>query len=304
MTSLESGFASMYSQTAGNFVDASIPSLAGAHNIMQPPAVISSQYGHRGMAPSPIENSFSSGSSTPSFASMSPSLSYSNSELGGASCDSSRPTSPMFNQTGSPDGYLSERRLRKFDSESSSQIIRSRKSSTSSTSSNASQRPVLIRHIESIHEKLLWNCVGCKSNLSRRDAVTRHINLSPMDSVCRSVGTIGQIKMINGNEIHYEVSAYRAKPLDEVMSRMGKKMPPILKREADFAKGRNEGNLDTTFGNDCKYVDDVLYRLTEVENENSDVSVKMEECSSEDYEDEAGQKKRRRPSVPTFARKK
>ncbi|KAF9099619.1 hypothetical protein BGX23_000662 [Mortierella sp. AD031] len=101
---------------------------------------------------------------------------------------------------------------------------------------------VLVRHIESIHDKLLWNCVGCKSNLSRRDAVTRHINLSPMDSVCRAVGTIGQIKMLNGTEIHYEISSYKAKPLDEVMSRMGKKISAALRQEIDRAKAMAEAN--------------------------------------------------------------
>jgi hypothetical protein len=95
---------------------------------------------------------------------------------------------------------------------------------------------VLVRHIESIHDKLLWNCVGCKSNLSRRDAVTRHINLSPMDSICRAVGTIGQIKTSNGAEVHYEISSYRAKPLDEVMNRMGKKISTTLRKEIDRSK--------------------------------------------------------------------
>ncbi|KAF9112243.1 hypothetical protein BGX27_003752 [Mortierella sp. AM989] len=346
MTSLESGFASMYPQTTGNGVDAAAPNMAGAHNIIQSSAMTSAQRYHWSMAPSPVESNFNSGSSTPSFASMSPSLSYANSELGGASCNSSRPTSPLFNQSGLYDGYLSERRLRKLDSESSSQIIRSRKSSTSSTSSSASQRrmsmlresttspssplfnsaltvtstimptnqcptcgqcfagpAVLVRHIESIHEKLLWNCVGCKSNLSRRDAVTRHINLSPMDSVCRAVGTIGQIKMINGNEIHYEISSYRAKPLDEVMNRMGKKISPAMRREIDLAKARNEEGGDVNLYNGFKYEDDILDRLDEDVNEDEDVQIKQEE-PSEEYEDEAGQKKRRRPSVPTLARKK
>ncbi|GJJ69445.1 hypothetical protein EMPS_01791 [Entomortierella parvispora] len=247
---------------------------------------------------SPVDSCFSSGSSTPSSAgsSMSPSLSYSPTELSGTvSRESSRATSP----SNLYEAYLVERRLRRVGDGSepvgpSSLIIRSRKSSTSSTSSSLSQRrmstlrettnatpkvitaataaavtgttsvttsaasptasspkstttaattttspthqcptcglcfagpAVLVRHIESIHDKLLWNCVGCKSNLSRRDAVTRHINLSPMDSICRQVGTIGQLKMIHGTEIQYEISPYRAKPLDEVMSRMGKKAP-------------------------------------------------------------------------------
>ncbi|KAF8967199.1 hypothetical protein BGZ46_000234, partial [Entomortierella lignicola] len=334
MTSLETDFASMYPQTAGSIVETSAPSLAGANNIIHSSMITPTQHYHWGIVPSPVESSFNSGSSTPSFASMSPALSYSSSELGGASCDSSRPTSPMFNHPGTYE-YLTERRLRKLESESSL-IIRSRKSSTSSTSSNVSQRrmstlresttappspstnstltvtsttspnnqcvicgqcfagpAVLVRHVESIHEKLLWNCVGCKSNLSRRDAVTRHINLSPMDSICRAVGTIGQIKMINGSEIHYEVSSYRAKPLDEVMSRMGKKISTALKREIDLAKARGEG---------AKFEDDMLDRLDEDENEDADLQIKLE--LDEEYEDEAGQKKRRRPSLPNFARKK
>ncbi|KAF9342983.1 hypothetical protein BGX26_006473, partial [Mortierella sp. AD094] len=338
MTSLESNFASMYPQTTGSVVDT-------AHNVIQSSAATPAQHYHRGMAPSPVESSLHSGSSTPSFAPMSPALSYSNSELSSTSCNSSRPTSPSFNQSGTYERYLSEHRLCKLEFESPSQITDSRKSSISSISSIASQRrmstlresttsptspsansaltvistttptnqcvacgqcfagpAVLVRHVESIHEKLLWNCVGCKSNLSRRDAVTRHINLSPMDSVCRAVGTIGQIKMINGSEIQYEVSSYRAKPLDEVMNRMGKKISTALRRDIDLAKARGEGG-DLSFCNVTKFEDDVLDRLDEDENEDADIQVKLEELS-EEYEDEAGQKKRRRPSLPTFARKK
>jgi len=141
--------------------------------------------------------------------------------------------------------------------------------------------------------------------------VTRHINLSPMDSVCRSTGTIGQIKMINGSELHFEVSMYKAKPLDEVMSRMGKKITPALRREIDMAKARNdEGSFDgTIYG--FKYEEETLDRLDEDVNEEEedddvDVQVKLEEMGGEDYEvvDENGQGKRRRPSHPTLARKK
>ncbi|KAG0353865.1 hypothetical protein BGZ54_001997, partial [Gamsiella multidivaricata] len=214
------------------------PSMSAASNIVQ----AGQQDYSWGFVSSPVESSFSSESSTPSFAS--PSSSYTYSEMT-PSCQSSRAASP----SSAYDGFVSERRIRRveFDGLSSS-IIRSRKSSTSSTSSMGSQRrtsnlrepsacgilsptspqmnqitsttspthqcpqcgqcfagpAVLVRHIESIHEKLLWNCVGCKSNLSRRDAVTRHINLSPMDSICRAVGTIGQVKTSNGIEVHYE----------------------------------------------------------------------------------------------------
>ncbi|KAK3845310.1 MAG: hypothetical protein J3R72DRAFT_436462 [Linnemannia gamsii] len=241
-----------------------------------------------GFVSSPVESCFSSGSSTPLFAS--PSSSYAHSDMP-ASCQSSRAASPSFAPSSLYDNFLAnERRIKRMDNDSSNNlIIRSRKSSTSSTSSIASQRrastlresalvpsppatnnnscstptpsssttpsssstgthqcpkclqrfagpAVLVRHIESIHDKLLWNCVGCKSNLSRRDAVTRHINLSPMDSICRAVGTIGQIKTSNGAEVHYEISSYRAKPLDEVMNRMGKKISTTLRNEIDRSK--------------------------------------------------------------------
>ncbi|KAF9121845.1 hypothetical protein BGX30_002345 [Mortierella sp. GBA39] len=126
-----------------------------------------------------------------------------------------------------------------FNSGSSTPSFASSMSPTLSYSSFELGSSVLVRHIESIHDKLLWNCVGCKSNLSRRDAVTRHINLSPMDSVCRTVGTIGQIKMLNGSEVHYEISSYKAKPLDEVMNRMGKKISATLRQEIDRAKANN-----------------------------------------------------------------
>ncbi|KAG0006727.1 hypothetical protein BGZ65_004579 [Modicella reniformis] len=249
-------------------IPASSPSMAAANNIVQ-----ASQQGYPwGFVSSPIESSFSSGSSTPLFAS--PPSSYAHSEMA-ASCESSRAASPSLTLPNAYDVYLSERRIKRMESDGSPRsILRSRKSSISSTSSMNSQRrttslrgstspssprsnqtgnsspthqcpkcgqcfagpAVLVRHIESIHDKLLWNCVGCKSNLSRRDAVTRHINLSPMDSICRAVGTIGQVKTSNGVEVHYEVSTYRAKPLDEVMSRMGKKISTALRKEIDRSK--------------------------------------------------------------------
>ncbi|KAI9240582.1 MAG: hypothetical protein BYD32DRAFT_145031 [Podila humilis] len=238
-----------------------------------------------GLVSSPVDSCFSSGTSTPAFAS--PSSSYTHSDM--PSCESSRATSPsLYSNHHNPyDSYLSERRLKRLEESS---IIRSRKSSTSSTSSLTSQRrmsalrespmsptsnntamssstvtpssshqcpkcnqcfagpAVLVRHIESIHDKLMWNCVGCKSNLSRRDAVTRHINLSPMDSICRSVGTIGQVKTSNGVEVHYEVSSYRAKPLDEVMSRMGKKISSALRKEIDRSKAAAAAAAAAEFG--------------------------------------------------------
>ncbi|KAG0265407.1 hypothetical protein BG011_004792 [Mortierella polycephala] len=240
------------------------PSMSAANNIVR-----TQQSYPWGFVTSPVESNFSSGTSTPLFTS-SP-VSYANSEIA-TSCQSSRAASPSYAGSGIYDGCIPDRRSR----QSPNPIIRSRKSSTSSmgsqgrvshlrdssASSTASSSPaattsnssstsshqcpkcgqcfagpaVLVRHIESIHEKLLWNCVGCKSNLSRRDAVTRHINLSPMDSICRIIGTIGQIKISNGVEAHYEVSSYCAKPLDEVMNRMGKKISTALRREINRSK--------------------------------------------------------------------
>ncbi|KAG0365410.1 hypothetical protein BGZ54_006555, partial [Gamsiella multidivaricata] len=356
MTSLESGIASMYSQTTST-AKKFVPQQQQQSSIVSPV-----QHYPWGMAPSPVESCFTSDSSTPSFAPLSPSISYSNSDLGSMSCDSSRPTSPSFNQSGFMyEGYLLERRLHRQGSESS--IIRSRKSSTSSTSSIVSQRrmstlresttspssfsgmttttttissspastllsspthqcpkcgqcfagpAVLVRHIESIHDKLLWNCVGCKSNLSRRDAVTRHINLSPMDSVCRAVGTIGQIKMINGNEIQYEISSYRAKPLDEVMNRMGKKISTTLRKEIDLAKvrgsnGDNGSTVHTSSGGlEGLEEDEGLDCLGGRGSEDADGRTELE-AEDERYgedEDEVQQKKRRRSSMPTLARRK
>ncbi|KAG0341143.1 hypothetical protein BG000_010072 [Podila horticola] len=236
------------------------PNTATAVNVHGFPGYIT--WGHTS---SPVDSNFS-GPSTPSFASLSPSLSHSSNSETSASCESSRATSPSGLTHESNSGashHHTERRKRLSVSDSSS--IRASQSSTSPTSSTGStskrrmstlrestvndtlstptttsptttsshQCPqcglcfagpaVLVRHIESIHDKLLWNCVGCKSNLSRRDAVTRHINLSPMDSICRAVGTIGQIKMLDGSEVHYEISTYRAKPLEEATGRTGAK---------------------------------------------------------------------------------
>ncbi|KAF9325477.1 hypothetical protein BGZ91_002393, partial [Linnemannia elongata] len=301
MTSTESEqqammFESSMSPMSGTWESSSVapmaasPSMSAANNIVR-----SGQYQQQqsqqqsnypwGFVSSPVESSFSSGSSTPLFAS--PSSSYTQSDMvTSSSCQSSRAASPSFAPSSFYENFLTNgRRIKRRNSECSNLIIRSRKSSTSSTSSIVSQRrastlresaltpsspstanhsgcstpapatststgthqcpkcgqrfagpAVLVRHIESIHDKLLWNCVGCKSNLSRRDAVTRHINLSPMDSICRAVGTIGQIKTSNGAEVHYEISSYRAKPLDEVMNRMGKKISTTLRKEIDRSK--------------------------------------------------------------------
>ncbi|KAF9910272.1 hypothetical protein EC991_007001 [Linnemannia zychae] len=202
---------------------------------------------------------------------------------------------------------------------------------------------VLVRHIESIHDKLLWNCVGCKSNLSRRDAVTRHINLSPMDSICRAVGTIGQIKMLNGSEVHYEISSYKAKPLDEVMNRMGKKISAALRQEIDRAKAMAEANnaaaaasavsmTDPTVPNmvpmgahhhhqhDYGFSDDIMAHLREATvtdavvgasdstaliEMNEDLMMVGEEYEEEmEYESDGSQKKRRRPFQHTFGQRK
>lgn len=48
--------------------------------------------------------------------------------------------------------------------------------------------------------------------------------------------------MLNGSEVHYEISSYKAKPLDEVMNRMGKKISPTLRQEIDRAKAMTEAN--------------------------------------------------------------
>ncbi|KAG0375405.1 hypothetical protein BGX24_009160, partial [Mortierella sp. AD032] len=201
---------------------------------------------------------------------------------------------------------------------------------------------VLVRHIESIHDKLLWNCVGCKSNLSRRDAVTRHINLSPMDSICRNVGTIGQIKMLNGSELHYEVSSYKAKPLDEVMNRMGKKISAALRQEIDRAKAMAEANnaavaaanvvsvVDPIVANivamgahhhqqqqqqhDYGFSEDIMARLSETTANSATttllgmdeelITVGGEYEEEMEYESDGSQKKRRRPFQHTFGQRK
>ncbi|KAF9898247.1 hypothetical protein BX616_004290, partial [Lobosporangium transversale] len=158
----------------------------------------------------------------------------------------SRKSSTSSNSSVGSQPYRRTSNLRETSNHNTLRMGPNTSSSSTSSSSSSHQCPkcgqcfaglaVLARHIESIHDKLLWNCVGCKSNLSRRDAVTRHINLSPMDSICRAVGTIGQVKLTNGVEVHYEVSSYRAKPLEEVMSRMGKKIPTQLRKEIDRSK--------------------------------------------------------------------
>ncbi|KAF9937919.1 hypothetical protein BGZ65_000760 [Modicella reniformis] len=328
-TSPEPSITPMYPQQGYSNLYSTSPSMAPTSNSVQSSAICDpAQQYQWGVAPSPVDPNFNSGSSTP-FTSPSPSLSHSHSDLSGVTCSISRSTSPIFESSSS--------------SSSSSLPIRSRKSSTSSTSSSVSQRrmstlrelamvpsspsppltpnhqcpkceqyfagpAVLLRHIESIHEKLLWNCAGCKSNLSRRDAVTRHINLSPMDSICRQVGTIGQIKMINGTEIHYEVSSYRAKPLDEVMNRMGKKTP-VLKKEVEEVKIHSAGegiSISTPadyngFGFEGEGGSE---RMNDSESEYSQASMELEH-QSEEYDDgERQQKKRRRSLQSTLSRRK
>ncbi|KAF9968623.1 hypothetical protein BGZ70_001359 [Mortierella alpina] len=88
-----------------------------------------------------------------------------------------------------------------------------------------------------------------------------------MESICRTVGRIGQIKTLNGTEVHCEISSYRAKPLDEVMSRMGKKISTELKNEIDRAKGMNGLS------------EEMLDRLVETE----------EGCAEDDEEEEEGE---------------
>ncbi|KAF9350672.1 hypothetical protein BGX34_001041 [Mortierella sp. NVP85] len=344
-TSLEPNMASMYPQHPQNVT--SPPMNATGHGI-QSSMVQSYQWG---VGASPVDTSFNSESSP--FSSSSPSLSNTNFDNTRTSCDSSRPTSPLFGHGGHFEGHGSERRVRAQESEvgssSTGHHVLSRKSSMSSTTSSGSsprrmsmavasspsssmcppspQTPtvnnmngashsssqqthqcpkcgqyfagpaVLLRHIESIHDKLLWNCVGCKSNLSRRDAVTRHINLSPMDSICRQVGAIGQIKMINGTEFHQEISSYRAKPLDEVMNRMGKKIPANLRKEMDQAKVHEDiESTPTTLPQDGGFENGLEdYPITPMELE----------IKNEEYNDGDGQqKRRRRPSQSIVRRKK
>ncbi|KFH73283.1 hypothetical protein MVEG_00501 [Podila verticillata NRRL 6337] len=336
MTSLDSGIASMYptgaTQLTKDFITTTSP-----NTTMAPGPGYT--WGHTS---SPVESNFS-GSSTPSFASLSPSLSHSSNSEASASCESSRATSPSsltvhesnLCAPNQPEG-------RKQLSETDSSIIRARKSSTSSTSSAGStskrrmstlrestvndasssttspitstasshQCPqceqyfagpaVLVRHIESIHDKLLWNCVGCKSNLSRRDAVTRHINLSPMDSICRAVGTIGQIKMMNGSEVHYEISTYRAKPLEEVMGRMSAKRASVSSPSADvqtkeFGCVKVEPQ-DEEEDIDADGMEEIEYGF--VGGQEHDAVVE------EGHVDRDERKKRRRSSVVSIGRKK
>ncbi|KAG0261336.1 hypothetical protein BG011_001110 [Mortierella polycephala] len=289
------------------------------------------------MAPSPVESCVTSGSSTPSFASMSPSLSYSLSDLNGTSSDSSRAVSPSATYTNHSEAHVTDRRFRRRGSEPTNSIVHCRKSSTSSTSSYPSHRrmstlreystmpsspppptyrcpkcgqcfagsAVLVRHVESIHDKLLWNCFGCKSNLSRRDAVTRHINLSPMDSVCRSVGTIGQIKMLNGSEVHYEVSSYKAKPLDEVMSRMGKKIPMALRKEIEQAKVQSEDSNISGASLDSEQKYGVLDSLGE-DDEDAAAEMEFEDVDSgeQDCDADGLSKKRKRSLVNDLSNRK
>ncbi|KAF8954154.1 hypothetical protein BGZ46_002999, partial [Entomortierella lignicola] len=246
------------------------PSMSAASNIIQ-----AGQQGYSwGFVSSPIESSFSSDSSSP-FASPSSSYAHSDLPASCESSRAASPSfnnSSMYDlylserrfkrtnsdgsssliirsrksSTSSTSSMGSQRRTSNLRESSACSMSASPSSPRTSSTSHTHQCPkcgqcfagpaVLVRHLESIHDKLLWNCVGCKSNLSRRDAVTRHINLSPMDSICRAVGTIGQVKTSNGIEVHYEVSSYRAKPLDEVMSRMGKKISNALRKEIDRSK--------------------------------------------------------------------
>lgn len=115
--------------------------------------------------------------------------------------------------------------------------------------------------------------------------------------------------MIDGTEIHHEVSHYRAKPLDEVMSRMGKKVvvTPIVKREMDHTRTRdeNEGMSFITNGSpdgDRLQVEPWLSRPYDIEDSKAGIEL---EFQSEEYEDEDGQhKRRRRPSQSSVRRKK
>ncbi|KAF9978223.1 hypothetical protein BGZ73_003227 [Actinomortierella ambigua] len=103
---------------------------------------------------------------------------------------------------------------------------------------------VLLRHQESIHKKIAWCCMGCGSRLCRRDAVTRHMNLSPTGSVCRQVGEIGQLNKIGEEYVVVERNPYIAKPLRVVLTKMGKRLPPGLLDEEEENAGVHQG--DTT----------------------------------------------------------
>ncbi|KAF9960483.1 hypothetical protein BGZ72_006865 [Mortierella alpina] len=287
---------------------------------------------------SPVESCIASGASTPSFASHSPSLSFTGADIN--SNGSSRSTSPLLSQPPHQSHPMKSNDRNPTEGRSSFEpypptLAHSRKSSVSSIHSNTSAKQrrasnardsaastssssasvtnvpssthrcptcsqcfagpaVLVRHVESIHKKLLWCCIGCKSNLSRRDAVTRHINLSPMDSICRTVGRIGQIKTLKGAEVHFDISSYRAKPLDEVMSRMGKKISSELKKEIDRAKGvsgLSEELLDrlveTEEGCDEEEEEEETMEEVDQEEEDSKAGIKLE-----DFDDEPHQKRR------------
>jgi len=117
--------------------------------------------------------------------------------------------------------------------------------------------------------------------------------------------------MLNGTEIHYEVSPYRAKPLDEVMSRMGKKISTSLRREIDLAKARGSESgaaVSDTLPSTGEFAgfgfeeESRLGRLEEGENEEEEGQIDLED--QDEVYGEDGQKKRRRPSQPTLSRRK
>ena len=88
--------------------------------------------------------------------------------------------------------------------------------------------------------------------------------------------------MLNGTEVHCEISSYRAKPLDEVMSRMGKKISTELKMEIDRAKGVNglsEEMLDRLVEAEegCAEEDDEEEEEGEQEEEDSKAGIKLED---------------------------
>ncbi|KAG0039450.1 hypothetical protein BGZ82_008188 [Podila clonocystis] len=341
MTSLDSGIGSIYPSGSGS-VQANDPTsttpppnTATAMNVPELPGYTT--WVHNS---SPVDSNFS-GSSTPSFASLSPSLSHSSNSETSASCESSRATSPsaLNHESSSSTSHHHAERKKRFSVSNSSASSTSSTSSIGSTpkrrmstlrestvsdtlssptttspttTTSSHQCPqcglcfagpaVLVRHIESIHDKLLWNCVGCKSNLSRRDAVTRHINLSPMDSICRAVGTIGQIKMLDGSEVHYEISTYRAKPLEEATGRTGAKRGSvsgpsvagsIQAKEFDRVKMEPQSEEDI----DADGMEEIEYGF---------VSCRTQEEDGDErgYVDLEERKKRRRSSVVSIGRKK
>ncbi|KAG0033803.1 hypothetical protein BGZ81_007272 [Podila clonocystis] len=338
MTSLDSSIGSIYPSGSGSvqtkdpISTTPPPNTATAMNIPELPGYTT--WGHTS---SPVDSNFS-GSSTPSFASLSPSLSHSSNSETTASCESSRATSPsaLTHESNSSTSHHHTERKKRFSVSNSSTSSTSSIGSTpkrrmstlrESTVNDTSPSPtttsptattsshqcpqcglcfagpaVLVRHIESIHDKLLWNCVGCKSNLSRRDAVTRHINLSPMDSICRAVGTIGQIKMLDGSEVHYEISTYRAKPLEEATGRMGAKRgsvsgPSVMgstqAKEFDRAKMEPQGEEDI----DADGMEEIEYGFVSCHTQDEDGDER--ECV-----DREERKKRRRSSVVSIGRKK